>query len=140
MPAVVFPDAVKTPLLLVHHLVGFIKLLLDAAPLASPGHAGRTADVMGLQTGLGGLDSGAEGLLLQLIINDHKFIPADAIDLFGENLLDLLGCPAEQFVSGAVAQMVVDRLEPVQVEVGDAQPPPCLQGSASIIRLNLFRL
>ena len=119
---------VEIPLGQIHLFVSFVDLLVDTAMFSAPGRAAGNGDTAFLHGPERITDTGLESLPAGFAVDDDELVTAYAVGLFAKGPEETLRCAADKGITGLMALEVIDLLQPVQVEVGDAQAAAILSG------------
>ena len=131
---------VEIPLGKVHLFVRFVDLLVDIAPLGTPGNTAGDGDMAFLHGPERILDTGMEGFAAGFAVDDDELVATYAVGLFAKGLEDALRGATDEGITGLMSLEVIDLLQAVQVEVGDPRLPQSFPDRESQTWLYLFLL
>lgn len=112
----------------VHFPVGLVDLLGNIAVPVTPGNTAGDGDMLFLHGPERVTDTGMEVLPAGFAVDDDELVTACAVDLFAKGPEETVCCTANEGISGLMSLEVIDLLQAVQIEVGDAQAAAILPG------------
>ena len=128
MPAIMFQAGMESLLVQVHFPVGLVDLLVNIAVPVTPGNTAGDGDMLFLHGPERVTDTGMEVLPAGFAVDDDELVTTCAVDLFAKGPEETVCCTANEGISGLMSLEVIDLLQAVQIEVGDAQAAAILPG------------